>query len=155
MTRPFLSLLLALLPAFAADDNPQLPDAPGKATVLKVCGACHGAEIVLGHPHSEEGWNSIVVDMIQRGAEGTDDQYDEIVKYLTKNIKEGQAQARLNINKATAKAIEAGLGLTPKEAQAVVDAREKSAFKSIDDVKRVPGIDAAKIEAKKDKIAFE
>jgi competence protein ComEA len=142
--------------AFAApDDNSALPDAPGKATMVKICNTCHGAEVVLGHPHSEEGWNAIILDMVQRGAEGTDAEFDEIVQYLTKNIKAGQAQAKLNINKATAKAIEVWLGLTTKEAQAIVAAREKSPFKSVEDVKKVPGIDAAKIEAKKDKLAFE
>jgi competence protein ComEA len=139
----------------AADDKPQLPDAPGKATVVKVCNACHGAEVVLGHPHSEEGWSAIVTDMVQRGAEGTDDEFDEVVKYLTKNIKAGQAQARINVNKAAPKAIEVGLGLTSKEAQAIVEAREKAPFKSVDDVKKVPGVDASKIEAKKDRLAFE
>jgi len=149
-----ITILGAIFPAWA-DDKPQLPDAPGKATVMKVCNACHGAEIVLGHPHSEEGWNAIVIDMIQRGAEGTEEEYDEIVKYLTKNIKAGQAPAKINLNKASAKAIGVGLGLTEKEAQAIVEARDKSAFKSIDDVKKVPGVDAAKIEAKKDRVSFE
>ena len=139
----------------AADDKPQLPDAPGKEVVVKLCNACHGAEIVLGRPHSEDGWNAVVIDMVQRGAEGTDDEFDEVVKYLTKNITAGQKLAKININKASAKAIEAGLNLTAKEAQAIVEAREKAQFKSIDDVKKVPGVDAAKIEAKKDRVTFE
>jgi competence protein ComEA len=153
-----LTTVVAILPAMA-DDKGELPDAPGKATVVKICNGCHGAEIVLGRPHSEEGWSAVVTDMVQRGAEGTDDEFDEIVKYLAKNIKAGQARAsvetKVNVNKATAKAIETGLELTPKEAQAIVEARGKSAFKTIDDVKKVPGVDAAKIEAKKDKLAFE
>ena len=142
--------------AVAADDNPQLPDAPGKAVVQKLCSECHGAEIVLGRPHSEDGWNAIVIDMVQRGAQGTDDEFDEVVRYLTKNIKAGPAVAqKLNINKAPAKAIETALGLTAKDAQAIVEARGKSAFKTVDDVKKVRGVDAAKIEAKKDKLSFE
>lgn len=161
MTQRFLHILavvtLSAAGAFAAAaaDTPDLPDAPGKATVLKVCGACHGAEIVLGKPHSEDGWNEIVVDMVQRGAEGTDEELDQVVKYLTKNITAGQAQAKINLNKASAKAIQAGLGFTDKEAQSIVDARAKAPFKSIDDVKKVPGLDAAKVDAKKDKMVFE
>jgi len=157
MRTRFLLVLVSLSCGFilAADDKPQLPDAPGKAVVMKVCNSCHGADIVLGHPHSEEGWNAIVIDMVQRGAEGTDEEYDEVVKYLTKNIKAGQALAKINVNKASAKAIQAGLGLTEKEAQAIVEARDKAAFKSIDDVKKVAGVDAAKIEAKKDRLSFE
>ena len=88
---PTRFLLLIALAATAvaapADDNPQLPDAPGKAAVVRLCNECHGAEIVLGHPTSEEGWNQIIIDMVQRGAQGTDDEFDEVVKYLTKNIK--------------------------------------------------------------------
>lgn len=150
-------ILLAAVSVFSGDDEPKLPDAPGKATVLKLCGNCHGAEIVLGRAHSEEGWNAIVIDMVQRGAEGTDDEFDEVVKYLTKHIKDGKPSAapKVSINKATAKALEAGLSLTAKEAQAIVEARAKAPFKTIADVKKVQGVDATKIEAKKDKLSFE
>lgn len=150
--RSLLSLA-ALSCALAAEDKPQLPDAPGKATVLKVCGNCHGAEIVLGHPNSEEGWNAVVIDMVQRGAEGTDEEYDEVVRYLTKNIK--AHDTKTNVNKATAKTLETALGLTAREAQSLVDARGNAAFKSINDIKKVPGVDAAKLEAKKDRISFQ
>jgi competence protein ComEA len=141
--------------AAAADDKPQLPDAPGKEVVMKVCNACHGAEIVLGHPHSEDGWNEIIADMVQRGAQGSDEELDEVVRYLTKNIKAGQAQAKINVNQASFKAMQAGLGLTEKEVQAIIDARAKAAFKSIDDLKKVPGLDPSKIDARKSRIAFE
>ena len=154
-TRFLFVFVFVMAAAAAADDKPQLPDAPGKAVVMKVCNTCHGAEIVLGRPHSEDGWSAIVIDMVQRGAEGTDDEFDEVVRYLTKNIKAAQASPKLNINKATAKAIEAGLGLTAREAQAIVEARDKAKFQNVDDVKKVPGVDAAKIEAKKDRLSFE
>ena len=151
----FLFTILAASAIAVADDKPQLPEAPGKATVLKVCSSCHGSEIVLGKAHSEDGWSAIVIDMVQRGAQGTDDEFDEVVRYLTKNIKSSQTLPKININKASAKAIVGGLGLTEKEAQTIVDARAKAAFKSIDDLKRVAGVDASKIESKKDKLAFE
>ena len=149
-----LLFFAALSCALAAEDKPQLPDAPGKATVLKVCGNCHGAEIVLGRPNSEEGWNAVIIDMVQRGAEGTDEEYDEVVRYLTKNIK-ALDTTKTNVNKATAKTLETALGLTAREAQSLVEARGNAAFKSIADIKKVPSIDAAKIEAKKDRISFE
>ncbi len=157
MRTPFLPVLVISCGGFlqAADDNPQLPEAPGKAAVVKVCNTCHGAEIVLGHPHSEDGWNAIVIDMVQRGAEGTDEEFDQVVKYLTKNITANQNATKINVNKATAKALQAGIGLTEKEAQALVEARDKTAFKSVDDMKKVAGVDAAKIEAKKDRLSFE
>lgn len=135
----------------AADDKPQLPDAPGKEVTQRLCSKCHGVQIVLGKPHSEEGWGAIVADMVQRGAEGSEDDLYQVVQYLTKNIK---APAKVNVNKATAEVLESGLGLTAKEAEALVAAREKSEFKSVDDLKKVAGVDPAKIEAKKAILAF-
>jgi competence protein ComEA len=134
-----------------AEEKVQLPDAPGKDVTVRLCSKCHGVQIVLGKPHSEDGWGAIVADMVQRGAVGTDDELYDIVQYLTKNIK---ALPKINVNKATAQALESGLGLTDKEAEALVAAREKGEFKSVDDVKKVPGVDAAKIEAKKGLLAF-
>lgn len=130
----------------------QLPEATGKATTLRLCGTCHGAEIVMGHPRSEEGWGDVVANMIQRGAPGTEDEFYEIIQYLTKNIK---ALPKVNVNKATAQEIEDGLGLTTENAKAIVDAREKGEFKSLDDLKKVPGIPAAKIVSRKNLISFQ
>jgi competence protein ComEA len=59
------------------------------------------------------------------------------------------------VNKATAAQLESGLGLTTAEAEAVIDYRKKNAdFKSIDDLKKVPDVDAKKLDAKKDRLAF-
>jgi competence protein ComEA len=148
----FLCLFpLLLLPALFGQDKPQLPDAPGKEVTQRLCSKCHGVQLMLGKPHSEEGWGAIVADMVQRGAEGTDDELYEVVQYLTKNIK---ALPKINVNKADAKTLETGLSLSAKEAEALIAAREKSEFKSIDDLKKVAGIDPAKIEAKKGLLTF-
>ncbi len=64
----------------------QLPDAPGRETVKKVCAACHPAEVVLQRGMSREQWGSIVSNMIGRGAKGTDEEFAEIVDYLSKNL---------------------------------------------------------------------
>src|ERR1700680_454513 len=51
----------------------KLPEGPGKATTQKVCGGCHGAEIVIGRQETQEGWGQIVSEMVDRGAIGTED----------------------------------------------------------------------------------
>ena len=57
--------------------------------------------------------------------------------------------------KASAIDLESGLTLKRSEAAAVIAYRTKNGpFKSIEDLKKVPGIDAAKIEAKKDRLSF-
>jgi competence protein ComEA len=138
----------------AAQAKALLPDGPGKTATIRLCGNCHGAQVVLGKPHSEDGWGAIVADMVQRGAQGTDDELYEVVQYLTKYIKAAPALPKVNVNKATARELETGLQISGKDAQAIVEAREKSEFKSVEDVKKVPGIDAAKIEARKNLLVF-
>jgi competence protein ComEA len=135
--------------------NLQLPDGPGKATTQKVCGTCHGAELVLGRQEDRETWGAIVNDMIQRGATGTDEAFYEVVDYLATNFSKTSPVAKINVNKATAKDLGAALRLPEKQAAAIVHYREeKGDFKSIDDLKKAPGIDAGKIEANKNRLAF-
>ena len=63
---------------------------------------------------------------------------------------------RINVNKARAIDLESGLRLRRSESAAIIEYRTKNGpFKSIEDLKKVPGIDAAKIEAKKDRLTFE
>jgi competence protein ComEA len=59
------------------------------------------------------------------------------------------------VNQATAAQLESGLGLSTTEAEAVIEYRKKNGdFKSIDDLKKVPDVDAKKLDAKKDRLAF-
>lgn len=150
-----LSLLLASLLA-AADDKPKLPDGPGKATTVKLCAICHAAEIVMNRRESVDGWNAVVVDMIARGAKGSDDEFGEIVDYLVTHFpKTAAASNKINVNLASAKDLATALEIAEKQATAIVDYREaKGKFKSVEDLLRVPGIDTAAIEAKKSKLEF-
>ena len=135
----------------SAQDKPQLPDAPGKAVTQKVCSSCHGAELMLGKPHSEDGWGAVVADMIQRGAKGSDDEFYEVIQYLTQNIK---ALPKLKVNKATAQELSRVLAISEEQADAIVQARAKAEFKNIEDLKKVAGLDAKKIDAQKNRLEF-
>src|SRR5947209_9684081 len=68
--------------AVGASTSSQLPDAPGKATVQKICSGCHAAEIVLGRHETKERWTEIVSNMVDRGANGTDDEFNTVIDYL-------------------------------------------------------------------------
>jgi competence protein ComEA len=132
-----------------------LPDGPGKAATQKVCGACHGAELVIGRQETREGWATIVTEMVQRGAVGTDDELYDVVDYLAKNFSKTSPVIKINVNKATAGDLEKALRLSEPQAAAVVHWREeKGDFKSIEELEKVPGIEAAKIEASKNRLAF-
>jgi competence protein ComEA len=146
-------ILVALAPAMA--QSLKLPDAPGRATTEKVCGACHGAELLIGRQETKETWGAVVDDMIQRGASGTDDEFFEVVNYLSTNFSKTSPVVKVNVNKATAKDLQGALRIPDKQAAAIVHQREeKGDFKSIDDLKKVPGIEVSKIEASKNRLAF-
>jgi len=127
-----------------------LPDGPGKDALLKLCQDCHELDVVIQDNRTKDGWTKTIAKMIDRGAEGTDEQFEAIVNYLTKNF------GRINVNNAPAAEIASYLGYSAKEAGAIVAYREKNgAFKDWRDLKKVEGLDPAKVEAKKDKIGVQ
>ena len=132
----------------------QLPDGPGKDETVRVCAPCHEPNRVAAYRLTREGWQATVADMKWRGAQGTDEELALIIEYLTANFL-GEAAPKLNMNRATAIELESVLLLLRKEAAAVIAYREKSGgFKSIDDLKKVPGLDFKKVQARKDRIIF-
>jgi competence protein ComEA len=133
----------------------KLPEGAGKATTQKVCGSCHGAELVIGRQESREAWGAIIEDMIQRGATGTEDEFFEVVDYLATNFSKSSPVIKINVNQATAKDLENSLRIPDKQAAAIVRQRgQKGSFKSIDELEKVPGVDASRIEANKKRLAF-
>jgi competence protein ComEA len=140
-----IGLCLAASSAFA-----QLPDGPGKDEVVKVCGACHQAERSASVRLTREGWQEVIGDMIKRGAKGSDEEFAAVLDYLAKNFL-GEAPRPLNINRATNIELESVAGLTRKEAAAVIAYLNKvGVCNSLDELKKVPGLDYKKIEARKD-----
>jgi competence protein ComEA len=134
---------------------PNIPDGTGKDAVIKVCGNCHGVEVAVSRRETKEGWNGIVDDMIQRGAQGTDDEFGDIVEYLSSHYSKSTPGGRVNVNSAAVSELTSGAGFTDAQAAAIVQYRtEKGKFKSIADLAKVPGIDAADLDAKKNKLAF-
>lgn len=140
-----------LVPILAAD----LPDGPGKETTTKICGTCHGVDVAVSRREDADGWNAIVLQMIKRGAKGTDDQFGEVVDYLAQHFPKSEALARIPVNTASAKDLESGLEISGQQASAIVRYREeKGPFKTFEDLLKVPGLDASKLEAKKSRIDF-
>ena len=154
---PLLSRCLTsgmLITLFAAGAWAQLPDGPGKAETEKLCSQCHELERSVSPRQDRDAWQATMNKMITLGATGTDQEFRAVVDYLAKNYP-GEGVARINVNKARAIELESGLTLKRSEADAIIDYRTKHGdFKSIEDLKKVPGVDAAKIEAKKDRLTF-
>ena len=124
----------------------------------KVCTQCHDIESIPRLRYSREDWSNLVYSMKDMGADATGPELEQIVDYLAKNFGKGGATAaakKVNVNSASAKEIETGLGVSTKDSEAIVAYRVKNGnFKDVDGVLKVDGVDAAKIQAAKDNIDF-
>lgn len=151
MSKAFPLLCVAVfLPWVRAQER--LPAGPGREALKKVCSPCHSAENVIGLAKSREDWGALVGEMAERGAQGTDDEFNDVVDYLTEHFPKAPP---VNVNKATAAELEKALGFSAKESAAIVQYRqEKGNFKTADDLAKVPGLDAKKLQARKDRLAF-
>lgn len=150
------SALLVCSPAFAKSGD--LPEGPGKDVMVRLCGLCHAPDLAIQKGNTRDGWTQVVAEMIARGAQGSDDEFGTVVDYLTTNFPpkgDGKNVKKVNVNKADAPELQTALALEQKDAAAIVDYRKKNGdFKTLDDLKKVPGVDAAKLDSAKDKIAF-
>lgn len=130
------------------------PDGPGKQQFLQICSQCHGPENVLGQNMDASGWTDVINQMISNGAQGSDADFSAILNYLVTNF--GPTPPKVAINKATAGNLHAWLNLPTDQAQAIVDYRTKNGdFKSLDDVKKVPGVDPKLLDAVRDKLTYD
>jgi competence ComEA-like helix-hairpin-helix protein len=124
-------------------------EAKGKATLEKVCVGCHELDVVTATRRTKIGWQQNVEDMISRGAEGSDQEMAEVVAYLTKFY------GKVNVNTASQQQLQEVLGLTLKEAQAIVAYRDQNGkIKDFEQLKSVPGLSAEKLQGKRSLIAF-
>src|SRR5580700_8065355 len=133
----------------------QLPPGPGKDILANTCSGCHLLTVVTVQRKTEDQWTDSVIEMRSRGAQASDEDLITLVAYLVKNFGPESAPARVNINTASAIEIAGALGISQDQANAIVDFREKNGkFKDAEAVKKVPGVDAAKIDAAKAQLDF-
>ena len=127
----------------------RFPPGPGRDALFKVCADCHGPESVLGQLKTHDEWNKTLNEMAANGATGSDEEWNLILAYLD------QHYSLIFVNKASAKDLAAMLDVPASVAEAIVRARGDSGnLKTIDDLKRVAAAEAAKIDARKDRLVF-
>lgn len=92
--------------------------------------------------------------MVKLGAQGSDEELEAVLNYLSTNFGT-EIPGPVDINRSRAVDLEAGLLLKRSQAEAVVEYRDKNGpFKSIDDLRNVPGLDFQAILSKKSRIVF-
>ncbi len=91
------AVALSLAPAVRAQDAPKkdlLPDGPGKAITQQKCTQCHdAARFALLH-HTQDEWDQVITQMQGYGLAVTDEEYGQVLDYLTKSF--GQSGAPRN-----------------------------------------------------------
>lgn len=133
----------------------ELPDGRGKDLILRACTGCHKPEEIAAYRFTKDEYHAIAYRMGDRGAQATGAELDTIADYLFENFPKIEDPAKINVNKATAQEIAAGLALTNDEAEAVVKYRQRHGdFHAWGDLLIIYGVDGKKIEAAKDKISF-
>ena len=85
--------LMACISCALAGYAQNLPEGKGKAEFQRVCSGCHSVSIATGQRMDEAQWTGVVNDMASRGAQGSQQDFDNIVAYLTANYGKGSATA--------------------------------------------------------------
>ncbi len=87
--------------------------------------------------------------MISIGAKGSDDQFDSVMRVLARTL------TKVNVNTGTAAELAPVLDISDATAQSVVSYRSAHGpFKTLDDLKKAPGLNAATIDSRKDRLVF-
>jgi competence protein ComEA len=136
------------------DQHPEFPPGEGKDTVLRLCVKCHSPNVILAYGQNRTGWENTITKMVQKGAEGEDEDFAEIANYLTEHFPPSTVQ-KVFVNMASDKQLADVLGISLDDAKAIVAYRDKAkGFNSLEDMKMVPNVDTKKIDAKKDRLVF-
>lgn len=114
-----------------------------------VCGKCHDLQIVLSTPRSLDDWRDTMQKMVDRGASGTDDQYDDILDYLHRTM------TTIDVNSADADELATVLAVPDSAVKLIIARRAGKKFADLNDLKSIPGVDAAIVDAKAKSIYFQ
>lgn len=138
-----------------APGEPSGPREPGQDDKSQqifgtVCGKCHPIERVTAMRRTRSQWEETIDAMITtRGAQITDEEYETILPYLTREF------GRVDINRAIADEIVEVLGISEELAAAIVAHRKQHGpFENFEALTKVPGIDREALEKKRDAITF-
>jgi competence protein ComEA len=140
-------LVSSARPADGAAESPRLVR-EGKS-LQAVCGKCHDLQIVLDTPRSLDDWRDTMQKMVDRGASGTDDQYDDILDYLHRTM------TTIDVNSADAEELATVLGVPDTAAKLIIARRAARKFVDLNDLKSIAGVDAAIVDAKAKLIYFQ
>ena len=109
----------------------------------------------LGGLAPPDEWTAIVTRMGARAKSATQPELEIVAKYLAASFPKVEDATKVNVNKAGAKEIADGLGLTEQEADLIVEFRTKhGSFREWGDLLIIYGLNGRKVQAAKDRMSF-
>lgn len=139
--------MLGLVATIAA--GAQQPDDKDAAVYLRLCSTCHDSARVLANRRTRTQWEEVIQKMVERGAQGTEDEFYVVQEYLLR------VSGRVNVNRAVAQDIAVVLGITEKDADAIVAYRKANGdFVDFDALCKIPGIDVEKLTQAREAVSF-
>src|SRR6185503_18246792 len=124
-------------------------DDPAHELFIQTCNRCHDAARITALRRTKTEWEEVINKMIERGATGSEEDFMTVFGYLRRHY------GKVYINTAPTEEITTTLGLSNKDADAIVAYRKANGnFQDFEAVKKVPGIDVKVLEDHKDAVAF-
>ena len=120
----------------------------GEEVFLNRCSTCHGPERALVAPRTKKGWEGVLAEMVNNGAQLETGELETILGFLT------ERHGLVNVNAADAAELVA-LGLSNKDADTIVSYRtDKGPFADFAALRAVPGLDVDRLDAVRERVAF-
>jgi competence ComEA-like helix-hairpin-helix protein len=120
----------------------------GEEVFLNRCSSCHGTERALVAHRTRKGWEGVLAEMANIGAQLEPGEQEAILAFLT------ERHGLVNINAANAEELVA-LGLSRKDADTIGAYRaDHGPFADFAALQRVPGLDVDRLNAVRERVAF-
>jgi competence protein ComEA len=119
------------------------------AVYTRVCSTCHDAQRILSNRRTKDQWGEVIDKMVERGAQGTDEDFNAVMDYLVGHY------GRINVNRGSAKDLATVLKVTDQEAAAIVAYRTSNGpIPDFDTLAKVPGINVDTLTQNRDAISY-
>ena len=120
----------------------------GEEVFLNRCSSCHGTERALVAHRTRKGWEGVLAEMANIGAQLETGEQEAVLAFLT------ERHGLVNVNTANAEEL-VGLGLSKKDADTIGSYRtEHGPFADFAALHSVPGLDVDRLNAVRERLAF-
>jgi competence protein ComEA len=134
----------------AVAQTPPTPTVTAQAAAVKICSGCHTMQVAMDTPKDYDAWHETVQEMINRGAQGTQEDFDLVMQFLFENM------TTVDVNHDDQEALATVLHTSTETANTIIAHRAMRPFKDLNELENtIPGLDRALLESKRKMIFFQ